>query len=179
MIAFMYCARNHPDKTEILWAESATVALGQACRNLHISALHMELERVPELDGQTACPEGMLDNYRVQMMDRFPTQVVATIPDEDSYEWKPDPVVRYTPKEASSGLDDGWGEDVELPPVGGNRPVKRPQKTPNPKGLKGLKTDSPVQGRHGNKTDKDPPPKKKAKPRDSYRDGDRDEWGRK
>ena len=93
MIAFAYCDRRCPDKTEILWAASATEALSQACKALKAPALRVELERVPYLDGRDQCPEDQLDRYRLMMMDKFPMteQPAKSTPDESVW-WTPSPV---------------------------------------------------------------------------------------
>ena len=176
MLAFLFCARSHPDKTEVIWADSAGIAISVACKTLHLPALHVELERAAELDGLSECPQGSLDNYRVFMMDKFPMPKVAEggIPDEDEY--KVVEPTRYQPRAPAAGLDDEWGEpfsEEDFKPVVEKRPAPSRHHTPKPVVLKGLKKDTPDLSGPKERS------KKKPKPRDSFKDGDRDEWGRK
>ena len=115
MLAFLYCDRRSPEKTSIWWADTASDAIGSICKILHVPALWVEMERVPDLDGKDTCPEDVLDEHRVRMMDRFPVQKTADVPDDDQYVLPPVRRAREMEIEVPDGGDLPKWEKVAKP----------------------------------------------------------------
>lgn len=118
MIAFVYCDQRCPEKTNVTWANSATEALTKACRSLKTSAINIEIDRAPSLDGVGTCSEKLLGEYRSVMIAKFPqcnaVKEKITIFTEPQWEVATQPVAKPEPVMA-------WDPMENLPKWGGNK----------------------------------------------------------